>query len=419
LVMRVSELELMSQAPWWWVHTGEVWCICVLQVWMLTGDKLETAASIAVSSRLVSRAQTLFTFKQVSSRSEAHSELNSFRRKSESALIISGSSLELCIKHYEQEFLELACQSPAVVCCRCSPTHKAQVVRLLQQHTKRPVCAVGDGGNDVSMIQAANVGLGIVGKEGKQASLAADFSITQFRHISRLLVWHGRNSYKRSANLSQFVIHRGLIISVMQAVFSAVFYFAAVALYEGVLMVGYATVYTMAPVFSLVLDEDVSSDIALMYPELYRDLMKGRSLSLKTFFLWVLISLYQGGVIMLLGFLLFEGQFVHVVAITFTSLILNELLLVALTIRSWHGLMLLAELLSVLVYILSLLVLKDYFDGYFLLSVEFVWKTLLILCISCLPLFLGKFLRHFCAPPSYAKLLKENSTFRNCCKFVC
>ena len=58
-------------------------------------------------------------------------------------------------------------------------------------------------------------------------------------------------------------------------------------------------------------------------------------------------------------------------------------------------------------------------DGYFLLSVEFVWKTLLILCISCLPLFLGKFLRHFCAPPSYAKLLKENSMFRNCCKFVC
>ena len=75
----------------------------------------------------------------------------------------------------------------------------------------------------------------------------------------------------------------------------------------------------------------------------------------------MLISLYQGGVIMLLGFLLFEGQFVHVVAITFTSLILNELLLVALTIRSWHGLMLLAELLSILVYLFSLFVLKDYF----------------------------------------------------------
>ena len=97
------------------------------------------------------------------------------------------------MKHYEIEFLELACQCPAVVCCRCSPTHKSQVVQLLRTHTKKPVCAIGDGGNDVSMIQAANVGVGIVGKEGKQASLAADFSITQFSHVSRLLVWHGRN----------------------------------------------------------------------------------------------------------------------------------------------------------------------------------------------------------------------------------
>jgi phospholipid-translocating ATPase len=88
------------------------------------------------------------------------------------------------------------------------------------------------------------------------------------------VVWHGRNSYKRSAKLAQFVIHRGLIISVMQAVFSAFFYFAPIALYQGMLIVGYATVYTMAPVFSLVLDQDVSEDIALLYPELYKDLTK-------------------------------------------------------------------------------------------------------------------------------------------------
>merc|ERR1711949_72727 len=67
------------------------------------------------------------------------------------------------------------------------------------------------------MIQAASVGIGIVGKEGMQASLAADFSINQFSHIGRLLLVHGRNSYKRSASLSQFVIHRGLVITTMQA----------------------------------------------------------------------------------------------------------------------------------------------------------------------------------------------------------
>lgn len=87
-------------------------------------------------------------------------------------------------------------------------------------------------------------------------------------------MWHGRNSYRRSAKLAQFVIHRGLIISVMQAVFSAIFYFAPIALYQGWLMAGYATIYTMAPVFSLVLDRDVNEDLALLYPELYKELTK-------------------------------------------------------------------------------------------------------------------------------------------------
>lgn len=162
----------------------------------------------------------------------------------------------------------LATQLPAVVACRCSPTQKADVARLIRSFTKKTVCCIGDGGNDVAMIQAADVGefpcrfsrsskpppcsssaevqctlelrrggnvgadtlppagIGIVGKEGKQASLAADFSINQFSYLSKLLLWHGRNSYKRSAKLSQFVIHRGLIIAVIQAVFSSIFFFA-------------------------------------------------------------------------------------------------------------------------------------------------------------------------------------------------
>lgn len=122
----------------------------------------------------------------------------------------------------------------------------------------------------------ALIGVGIVGKEGRQASLAADFSVNQFSHLTKLLLWHGRNSYRRSAKLAQFVIHRGLIISVMQAVFSSIFYFAPIALYQGWLMVGYATLYTMAPVFSLVLDRDVNEDLALLYPELYKELTKVR-----------------------------------------------------------------------------------------------------------------------------------------------
>ncbi|NXF84687.1 ATP9B ATPase, partial [Eubucco bourcierii] len=332
-----------------------------IKIWMLTGDKLETATCIAKSSHLVSRTQDIHIFRPVSTRGEAHLELNAFRRKHDCALVISGDSLEVCLKYYEHELVELACQCPAVVCCRCSPTQKAHIVKLLQHHTGRRTCAIGDGGNDVSMIQAADCGIGIEGKEGKQASLAADFSISQFKHIGRLLMVHGRNSYKRSAALGQFVMHRGLIISTMQAVFSSVFYFASVPLYQGFLMVGYATIYTMFPVFSLVLDQDVKPEMALLYPELYKDLTKGRSLSFKTFLIWVLISIYQGGILMYGALLLFESEFVHVVAISFTALILTELLMVALTIRTWHWLMVVAEFLSLGCYVASLAFLNEYF----------------------------------------------------------
>ncbi|XP_065389670.1 probable phospholipid-transporting ATPase IIB isoform X10 [Macaca fascicularis] len=386
-----------------------------IKIWMLTGDKLETATCIAKSSHLVSRTQDIHIFRQVTNRGEAHLELNAFRRKHDCALVISGDSLEVCLKYYEHEFVELACQCPAVVCCRCSPTQKAHIVTLLQQHTGRRTCAIGDGGNDVSMIQAADCGIGIEGKEGKQASLAADFSIRQFRHIGRLLMVHGRNSYKRSAALGQFVMHRGLIISTMQAVFSSVFYFASVPLYQGFLMVGYATIYTMFPVFSLVLDQDVKPEMAMLYPELYKDLTKGRSLSFKTFLIWVLISIYQGGILMYGALVLFESEFVHVVAISFTALILTELLMVALTVRTWHWLMVVAEFLSLGCYVSSLAFLNEYFgigrvsfgaflDVAFITTVAFLWKVSAITVVSCLPLYVLKYLRRKLSPPSYCKL---------------
>jgi phospholipid-translocating ATPase len=89
----------------------------------------------------------------------------------------------------------------------------------MKLYTDTRTCSIGDGGNDVGMIQEAHTGVGIVGKEGKQASLAADFSITEFRSLKLLLLWHGRQSYKRSAALSQFVIHRGMIVSIIQVTY--------------------------------------------------------------------------------------------------------------------------------------------------------------------------------------------------------
>lgn len=185
---------------------------------------------------------------------------------------------------------------------------------------------MGDGGNDVGMIQEANVGIGIVGKEGKQASLAADFSVDQFKYIRSLILWHGRLSYKRSAVLSQFVIHRGLIISVIQAIFSIIFYFVAIPIYNGMLILGYSTFYTFAPVFSLVVDRDVSKAAVMKYPPLYATLQKGRSLSFKTFLVWFWKSIYQAAVIMIGSILYFNESFTNIVTITFSALIITELL---------------------------------------------------------------------------------------------
>lgn len=106
---------------------------------------------------------------------------------------------------------------------------------------------MGDGGNDVGMIQCANVGIGIIGKEGMQAALASDFSISQFKHIQNLILWHGRNAYKKSAILSQFVIHRGLIISAIQMIFCTLFYFVTIMIYNGWLMLGYGHLLSRPP----------------------------------------------------------------------------------------------------------------------------------------------------------------------------
>lgn len=202
-----------------------------IKIWMLTGDKVETARCVAVSSKLVARGQYIYTITKLKRKDNAQDHLDFLRSKTDSCLLIDGESLGLFLTHFRTEFISVAVHLPTVVACRCSPTQKAEVAKLIREYTKKRVCCIGDGGNDVSMIQAADVGVGIVGKEGRQASLAADFSIEQFCHLTKLLVWHGRNSYKRSAKLAQFVIHRGLIVAVCQTMYSIAIKFEPEGLY--------------------------------------------------------------------------------------------------------------------------------------------------------------------------------------------
>ncbi len=100
-------------------------------------------------------------------------------------------------------------------------------------------------------------------------------------------------SYKRSASLSQFVVHRGLIITMNQMLFIIVFYYCSIAIYNGWLMMGYVTVFTCLPVFCLILDEDIDVQSAMVHPPLYKTLQKGRSFSFKIFLVWTAQSVYQ------------------------------------------------------------------------------------------------------------------------------
>ncbi|KAF8005066.1 hypothetical protein HF325_000523 [Metschnikowia pulcherrima] len=378
-----------------------------VKIWMLTGDKVETAKCVAISAKLISRGQFVHQITKVTSPEMAMSHLDQITNTANSVLLIDGESLAMYMKHFSQEFFEMCILLPAVIACRCTPQQKADIALAIKKATGKRVCCIGDGGNDVSMIQCADVGVGIVGKEGKQASLSADFSIDQFHFLLKLLLWHGRNSYKRSAKLAQFVIHRGLIISVAQAIYSISSHFEPLALYQGWLMVGYSTLYTMAPVFSLTLDTDVDVRLTKLYPELYKELTLGKSLSYRSFFMWVAISLFQGSVIQLLSQsfqTLSENKFPAMVSISFTTLILNELFMVAFTIRTWNKIMFATIVITFMIYVLLVPFLKEYFDLDYITSVSFLWQSALILVTSLFPVWLVRTLSRKLRPPSYAKV---------------
>jgi phospholipid-translocating ATPase len=153
---------------------------------MLTGDKRETATCIGISCKLIARNQQIFQFEAKNHR-EAARMLDLFSTKVNACLVIDGVALQMVMDHFRTEFLELAGTAPSVICCRCSPTQKAEMVTMIKKYTGKRVAAIGDGGNDVSILLAADVGIGIQGKEGKQASLAADFSLNQFKNIRSLI----------------------------------------------------------------------------------------------------------------------------------------------------------------------------------------------------------------------------------------
>lgn len=240
-----------------------------IKVWMLTGDKLETAKCIAISTGFKSITQSFYEITETDE-DQIEQKINNFS-PSKSILMVTGGTLDVIMSRPDLEhiFFERAQLARSVVLCRCAPKQKAQVTSYIKEKLEKIVCGIGDGGNDVGMIQCASVGIGIEGKEGLQASLASDYSVLKFKNIQTLILWHGRLSYVRASLLANFVIHRGLIITVIQALFMITFYFVSVNIYNGWLTMFYATLFTNFPVFSMILDEDMPKDVVFNYPILY------------------------------------------------------------------------------------------------------------------------------------------------------
>ena len=163
-------------------------------------------------------------------------------------------SLALATRHGNLNlFLDLASKISAVCCCRCAPSQKREITKAVKISGKR-VLGIGDGGNDVGMIEEAHIGVGIAGKEGKQAALSSDYSVGEFQAVVKLLLWHGRLIYVNSSRMSDFLIHRGCIIATMQFAFCLMFHMIDIPLFNGILMFGYATFFTNLPVISIVSD---------------------------------------------------------------------------------------------------------------------------------------------------------------------
>jgi phospholipid-translocating ATPase len=255
------------------------------------------------------------------------------------------------------------------------------------------------------MIQEADVGIGIVGKEGLQASLAADYSILEFNYLDTLLLWWGRLAYKNTSQMSNFIVHRGLIISLIQFIFSCIFYFNSVALYNGVLIMGYSTIYTCFPSISVLLDQDTDKKNVMKFPGLYKKLLMGRELNLKIFLWWVFKSIFQAFVIMIGALFLFEENlFLIIVTVTFTALIFLEILNVYTEINKFHKFMGFSLIGTFFCYLISIYLLPNLLNTAEITSLSFLLKIASLSIISWFPFFALNKIKKWCFPETIEKL---------------
>lgn len=265
-----------------------------IKLWVLTGDKVETAINIGFSCNLLNNDMELIVFKieddqistadaeldknlQIFNMTGSDTELKEARKSHEApdpthAIVIDGDSLKLVLgDSLRQKFLLLCKQCKSVLCCRVSPAQKAAVVRMVKGGLDVMTLSVGDGANDVAMIQEADVGVGIAGEEGRQAVMSSDYAIGQFRFLQRLVLVHGRWSYRRLGETIANLFYKNMVWTFAIFWYQIYTNFDQTYLYDYTYILLFNLAFTSLPViFMGILDQDVSDVVSLSVPQLYR-----------------------------------------------------------------------------------------------------------------------------------------------------
>lgn len=271
-----------------------------IKIWVLTGDKMETAINIGYACSLLRPHMTKHIIRledNVSIESQAANEgretkevctrfvrdqiqegVHALNREqggniSSHAIILDGKSLDFVLQDepLKQLFISFALRCDSIICCRTSPIQKAKVTELVRNQGKEICLAIGDGANDVGMIQKANIGVGISGMEGQQAAMSADFSIAQFRFLEKLLLVHGAWCYKRITFMIKYFFYKNFVFGFSIFLFNAYTRFSGQSIYADWFLSLYNVVFTSAPVVVIaIMDQDLGAGSRLRFPQLYK-----------------------------------------------------------------------------------------------------------------------------------------------------
>ncbi|KAI9338529.1 hypothetical protein BDR26DRAFT_919424 [Obelidium mucronatum] len=298
-----------------------------IKMWVLTGDKMETAINIGLSCNLLRKEMNLILIRGAAedspdeaaeTRKQLSEALHRFFRVGEApeeaasprsrrfykdiaqnnqnepyALIIDGAALRYALQSDQKALLlELGTRCAAVICCRVSPLQKAQVVELVKTSIQCMCLAIGDGANDVSMIQAAHIGVGIAGEEGLQAVMASDYAVAQFKYLTRLLLVHGHWSYIRTAEMILNFFFKNIVWVFVLFWYQIYCGFSSQMIYDMTYMIFYNLVLTSLPVvFIGIFDMDIGQEFTLLAPPLYK--IEIPAFSYRRFTIYMVDACYQ------------------------------------------------------------------------------------------------------------------------------